>query len=109
MMQQYLCVYYSSRDILYCSIDVGLEVSEEITTNKRGVCKLQLDYININISSNMIVVVDCSRVSSTLDSLEQMSIIRMSLGKRNDKDIEYCAKCTQFMTKIIKMHLECII
>ena len=50
----------------------------------------------------MIVVVDCSRVSSTLDSLEQMSIIRMSLGERNDKDIEHCAKCTQFMTKIIE-------
>lgn len=77
---------------------------------------MSVEYANCNlttstsiISSNMIVVVDCSRVSSTLDSLEQMSIIRMSLGKRNDKDIEHCAKCTQFMTKIIKMHLECII
>ena len=77
---------------------------------------MSVEYANCNlttstsiISSNMIVVVDCSRVSSTLDSLEQMSIIRMSLGERNDKDIEHCAKCTQFMTKIIKMHLECII
>lgn len=60
------------------------------------------------ISSNMIVVVDCSRVLSTLYSLETTSSIRMSLDKRNDKDIKHCAKCIQFMIKIIKMGIECI-
>ena len=47
-------------------------------------------------------------VLSTLDSLESISSIRLSLDKRNDKDIQHCAKCTQFMIRIIKMHLECI-
>jgi len=56
----------------------------------------------------MIVVVDCSRVLSTLHSLESTSSIRMSLGERNDKDIKHCEKYTQFMIKIIRMGIECI-
>lgn len=106
--KQSLNVQYVDRDILDCDIGVRLVVSEETTTNECGVCKLQLDYIKSIISSNMIVVVDCSRVLSTLYSLETTSSIRMSLDKRNDKDIKHCAKCIQFMIKIIKMGIECI-
>ena len=105
--KQWLNVQYVDRDILDCDIGVRLVVSEETTTNECGVYKLQLDYININY----LIKYDSGCGLLTCFEyiiLETTSSIRMSLDKRNDKDIKHCAKCIQFMIKIIKMGIECI-
>lgn len=95
--------------MLDCGVGVRLVVSEETTTNERGVCKLQLDYININYLFKYDSGCGLLTCFKYIGFIRTDQIIRMSLGERNDKDIEHCAKYTQFMTKIIKMHLECII
>ena len=78
--------------MLDCSTGVRIVGSEETTTTECGKWNLQLDHINFNYLIKMIVVVDCSRVLSTLYySLESTSGIRMYLDKRNDKDIKHCA------------------